>query len=62
MQRSLILLVTLALQRRYVIEYTDDLSQPWSTLSNGTADGQTLTVQDPAATGDQRFYRLRTVP
>lgn len=48
--------------RGYFIEYTDDLTAGWNTLQNGTADGQTLDLQDPAATGNHRYYRLRVLP
>lgn len=48
--------------RGYFVEYANDLTGTWNTLKNGTADGQTLNVQDPAATGNHRFYRLRVLP
>ncbi len=48
--------------RGYVIEYTDDLTLPWTTLVNGTANGQPLTVPDTDAPADRRFYRLRVAP
>ncbi|RYD24168.1 MAG: hypothetical protein EOP88_01330 [Verrucomicrobiaceae bacterium] len=48
--------------RNYVIEYSDDLSLPWSHLENGTANGQMLDVRDPSAPATHRFYRLRVLP
>ena len=48
--------------RSYFIEYTDDLTTGWSTLQTGTANGQLLNLQDPAATRNHRFYRLRVLP
>jgi len=47
--------------RNYVIEYTNDF-QAWTSLQSGAADGQLLNLQDPAATGPKRFYRLRVLP
>jgi hypothetical protein len=45
----------------YVAEYKDDLSAPgWVFLRNVRGSGGSLTVTDSAATGAQRYYRLRT--
>lgn len=48
--------------RHYVIEFSDDLTQPWKSLEEGVANGQMLDVSDPAAPASHRFYRLRVLP
>jgi hypothetical protein len=48
--------------KTYRVEYTDDLSAAqWFQLPDVFATGQTLTINDNAATTSQRFYRVRAV-
>jgi hypothetical protein len=43
-----------------VIEYTAGLTPPqWNTLETRVGDGSVMSVIDPAATGQSRFYRIR---
>jgi hypothetical protein len=46
--------------RVYALEYKDSLADPaWSPLPLQAGDGGTKKLTDEAATGSQRFYRLR---
>jgi hypothetical protein len=43
----------------YQIEYSDDLTTWWTLGIEQVAAGATLTISDPAASGNRRFYRAR---
>jgi hypothetical protein len=43
----------------YQIEYSDELTTWWPLGIEQVAAGATLTISDPAASGNRRFYRAR---
>jgi hypothetical protein len=46
----------------YRVEFKETLATPeWRVLTEVTGDGQRLKVNDPAASGSCRFYRVRLV-
>ena len=46
--------------RVYVLEYADALAEnPWTALPLVAGDGAVKRLVDPAASGPQRFYRVR---
>jgi hypothetical protein len=47
-------------RKSYALEYNDSLvSTNWTTLYTNTGNGALRVLTDPAATGKQRFYRMR---
>jgi len=48
----------------YTIQYATNLTAPisWTTLQTIPGDGTIKTVQDTAATGSQRYYRVLVIP
>jgi glucose/arabinose dehydrogenase len=44
----------------YVIEYKNEWSAAWQTLSSVIGTGEVLPVEDPAPPGGRRFYRIRS--
>jgi hypothetical protein len=44
----------------YTVEYADSLTSPtWVAVSSVAGTGNIMTVNDPSATGPERFYRVR---